>query len=130
MKTSNSISLNRRPINNKEMFRKFSLLRPINGESIFTVFLSFSSFIGYKVLSLTHVEFRVFTDYLLGQSNTTLIYDCFPSVSNTLPVAVKDMDGNTIIRLYNMRAGIDQNISSFDKAELGTFSRTTVQKTL
>ena len=90
------------------MFRKFSLLRPINGESIITVVSSFSSFTGYKTLSLTHVGFRVFTDYLLARSNTTLIYDCFPSVSNTLPVAVKDMDGNTIIRLYNMRAGIDK----------------------
>ena len=44
----------------------------------------------------------------MGNSSTTVVYDCYPSVSKTLAVAVKDRDGNSIIRSYNMRAGTDQ----------------------
>ena len=50
---------------------------------------------------------REFTDYLLGQANNTLDFDCIPHISNTLPVTMTDMDGIVVIPLFNMRTGID-----------------------
>ena len=98
LKRFNSILLNKRLTNSKEMFPKSSQLQPINGKN-FSMHDN-----ACKVRA-----FRVFTEYLLGRSNTTIIYDCYPAVSNTLPVALKDLDGNSITRnSYNMRAGIDQ----------------------
>ena len=55
-------------------------------------------------------SFSIFTDYLLGQANTTLNYKCIQPVSDSLPVTLSDFDGNTVIQLYNMRSGNDQNI--------------------
>ena len=48
------------------------------------------------------------TDYLLGNENTTLDFNCIQQVSNTLPVTILDFDGNTVIPPYNMRTGTDQ----------------------
>ena len=53
--------------------------------------------------------FRSFTDFLLGQADTNLDFDCFPTISNTLPVTITDFEGNTVVDLFNMRAGIDRN---------------------
>ena len=52
--------------------------------------------------------FSVLTDYLLGQANTTLEYDCIRQLSKSLPVTLLDFDGNTVIPPYNMRTGTDQ----------------------
>ena len=54
--------------------------------------------------------FRIVTDYLIGQENTTLYYDCVQSVSITLLVTLVDFDGNTVIEPYSMRSGSDQNL--------------------
>ena len=54
------------------------------------------------------LSFSIFTDYLLGQANTTLDYKCIQPVSDSLPVTLLDFDGNTVIQLYNMRSGNDQ----------------------
>ena len=48
------------------------------------------------------------TDYLLGNENTTLDFNCIQQVSNTLPVTMLDFDGNTVIPPFNMRTGTDQ----------------------
>lgn len=47
---------------------------------------------------------RMVTDFVLAQSNTSLQYDCFPSVTNTLLISVKDSNDNLIVPLYNMRS--------------------------
>ena len=57
-----------------------------------------------------YLSFSIFTDYLLGQGNTTLDYKCIQPVSDSLPVTLSDFDGNTVIQLYNMRSGNGQNI--------------------
>ena len=57
-----------------------------------------------------YLYFSIFTDYLLGQGNTTLDYKCIQPVSDSLPVTLSDFDGNTVIQLYNMRSGNGQNI--------------------
>ena len=57
-----------------------------------------------------YLSFSIFTDYLLGQGNTTLDYKCIQPVSDSLPVTLSDFDGNTVIQLYNMRSGNDQNM--------------------
>ena len=52
-----------------------------------------------------YLSSSIFTDYLLGQGNTTLDYKCIQPVSDSLPVTLSDFDGNTVIQLYNMRSG-------------------------
>ena len=52
--------------------------------------------------------FSVLTDYLLGNENTTLDFNCIQQVSNTLPVTMLDFDGNTVIPPFNMRTGTDR----------------------
>ena len=60
-------------------------------------------------------NFRIATDFLIGQVNTTLDYNCMRPVSNTLLVTFLDFDGNTVIQPYNMRSGIDQNLYRANK---------------
>ena len=50
------------------------------------------------------------TAQLLDQANVSIEYDCYPSLSTSLPMTIKDMDGNVIIPLFPVRSGIDQNI--------------------
>ena len=57
--------------------------------------------------------FSVLTDYLLGQANITLDYDCIRQLSKSLPVTLLDFDGNTVIPPYNMRTGTDQKFKEF-----------------
>ena len=57
---------------------------------------------------------REFTDYLLGQANTTLDFDCIPHISNTLPVTMTDMDGIVVIPPFDMRTGIDLEINDMN----------------
>ena len=43
----------------------------------------------------------------MGEADTNLDFDCFPTISNTLPAKITDLDGNIVVGLFNMRAGID-----------------------
>ena len=68
------------------------------------------------IKDLSHIGnniFSVLTDYLLGQANTTLEYDCIRQLSKSLPVTLLDFDGNTVIPPYNMRTGTDQKFMEY-----------------
>ena len=64
------------------------------------------------------------TDYLLGQGNTTLDYNCIQPVSNSLLVTMVDFEANTVIPPFDMRAGIDNIFNRVHKIRFpqNTFS--------
>ena len=53
------------------------------------------------------------TEFLLEQTSTTLLFECFPQISTSLVIEVLDFDNNVVIQNYNFQSGNDHKFLEY-----------------